>query len=108
MFLSGTLLNALAVVIGTTLGVLLGDRIPERLRASLTDALGLFTVVIGISLALPLFTDPAFRPGDDLAVMGALLLGVVIGHALRITERLDALGLWFQQRLSREGRSGRV
>ncbi len=108
MFLSGTILNVVTVLIGTTVGVLVGVRMPERLRSSLTDGLGIFTTVIGISLALKLFTDPAVQPGDDLAVLGALLAGVLVGHLLRITERLDALGAWFQRRFSSAGRRSSI
>ena len=36
MFLSGTLLNIATVLIGTTLGLLVGRRMPERMQQSLT------------------------------------------------------------------------
>jgi uncharacterized membrane protein YqgA involved in biofilm formation len=100
MFLSGTLLNAVAVLIGTTLGLLAGARMPERMQRSLTDGLGLFTLVIGLAMALRIFTDQTVQPGDDLAILGALLLGVAAGELLRISDGLDALGAWFQRRLS--------
>ena len=108
MFLSGTLLNVAAVFVGTTIGLLLGARLPGRVHESLTDGLGLFTIVIGASMALAVFTEPAARPGDELAVLGALLAGVLIGELLRLSDRLDALGAWFQQRLSRDDRPSRI
>jgi uncharacterized protein len=108
MFLSGTLLNAFTVLLGTTVGVVVGGRMPERLRSSLTDALGLFTVLIGANMALPLFNDQALHTGDDLAVLGALLVGVLAGHLLGISDRLDALGAWFQRRLSAPDRPSRI
>jgi uncharacterized membrane protein YqgA involved in biofilm formation len=108
MFLTGTLLNAFTVVIGTTVGVLVGEPLSEPQRTSLTDVLGLFVVLIGVNLALRVFGDPALGPGDDLAVLGALIVGVICGHLLRLTERLDALGEWFQRRLSTPDRPSRV
>src|SRR4051794_26225612 len=108
MFLTGTLLNAFTVVLGATVGVLVGERLSERLRTGLTDVLGLFVLLIGINLALKLFSDPALGAGDDLAVLGALVLGVICGHLLRLTERLDALGAWFQQRLSTPDQPSRI
>jgi uncharacterized membrane protein YqgA involved in biofilm formation len=108
VFLSGTLLNVATVVIGTTIGVLAGARLSPRLRASLTDGIGIFVLVIGASLALHLFSDPLLKPGDDLAVLGALLAGVLVGHLLRITERLDAVGAWFEKRLASPDRPSRV
>jgi uncharacterized membrane protein YqgA involved in biofilm formation len=108
MFLSGTLLNAAAVLIGTTLGLLAGARMPERMQRSLTDGLGLFTLVIGLAMALRIFTDQTVQPGDDLAILGALLLGVAVGELLRISDGLDALGAWFQRRLSRGAAPSRI
>ncbi|MGH2356673.1 MAG: DUF554 domain-containing protein [Candidatus Limnocylindria bacterium] len=101
MFLTGTLLNVATVMIGTTLGLAAGARIPRRLQESLTTGLGFFTVVFGLSMALRLFTDPAVQPGDDLALLAALLLGVAAGELLRLHDGLEALGAWFQRRLAR-------
>ncbi len=108
MFLSGTLLNIATVLIGTTLGLLIGRRMPERMQQSLTAGLGLFTLAIGLSMALRIFNDPIVQPGDDLAILAALLLGVAGGEMLRLSDRLDALGGWFQRRLSRGERPSRI
>lgn len=108
MFLSGTLLNVVAVLLGTSVGLLVGSRMPARLQSTLTDGLGIFTIVIGLALALSLFTDPNTPVGDDLAILAALLAGAVIGELLRLTERLDALGEWFQRRLSRGEHPSRI
>ncbi len=110
MFLTGTLLNVATVLIGTLIGLLLGARMPARMQASLTTGLGLFTLLIGLSMGLRIFTDSAARPGDDLAVLGALLLGVAIGEILRLHDRLEWLGAWFQRRLAAPdgGRPSRI
>jgi uncharacterized protein len=108
MFLSGTLLNIATVLIGTTLGLLVGRRMPERMQQSLTAGLGLFTLAIGLSMALRIFNDPIVQPGDDLAILAALLLGVAAGELLRLSDGLDALGAWFQRRLSRDERPSRI
>jgi uncharacterized membrane protein YqgA involved in biofilm formation len=101
MFLTGTLLNVATVLAGTLVGLLVGSRMPARMQSSLTTGLGLFTVLIGLSMGLRIFSDPAAQPGDDLAVLGALLLGVVVGELLRLHDGIEALGAWFQERLSR-------
>jgi uncharacterized protein len=106
VFLSGTLLNVATVLIGTTIGLLVGGRMPARMQEALSTGLGLFTLVLGLSMALGIFTDPAARPGDDLAMLGAILLGVAIGELLRIQDWLEALGAWFQRRLSRPAAGG--
>ena len=108
MFLTGTLLNVAAVLVGTTLGVLAGSRIPTRMAGTLTTGLGLFTALIGLSMGLRAFTDPAVQAGDELAVLGALLAGAVVGELLRLDDGIEALGAWFQRRLAREGSASRV
>ena len=110
MFLSGTLLNVATVLIGTTIGLLAGSRVPRRVHESLTTGVGFFTVVLGVSMALRIFTDPAALPGHDLAVLSALLVGVAAGELLRLHDGLEWLGAWFQRRLARgdEDRPSRV
>ncbi|MEP6679909.1 MAG: DUF554 domain-containing protein [Chloroflexota bacterium] len=108
MFLTGTLLNVATVLIGTTAGLLLGARLPPRMQESLTSGLGLFTLLIGVAMGLRIFTDPAARPGDELTVLAALLLGVALGELLRLHDGLQALGGWFQRRLSRGDRGSRI
>jgi uncharacterized protein len=108
MFLTGTLLNVATVLIGTTLGLLAGARVPQRMQQSLTTALGFFTILIALSMALPIFTSDVVRPGDDLAVLGGLLGGVVVGELLRLHDGLEALGGWFQRRLARDGEPSRI
>jgi uncharacterized membrane protein YqgA involved in biofilm formation len=100
MFLTGTLLNVATVLAGTLVGVLVGARMPERVRTGLTTGLGMFTALLGIGMGLRIFSAPA-KPGDDLAVLAALLLGVAIGELARLHDGLESLGAWFQRRLAR-------
>lgn len=108
MFLTGTLLNVATVLIGTLLGVLVGARMPARMQESLTTGLGFFTTVLGVSMALRIFTDPAVRPGDDLAILAALLLGVTVGEVMKLHDGLEAIGAWFQRRLAGADRPSRI
>lgn len=106
--LSGTILNAVAVAIGTTVGVVAASRVSARLQDSLTTGLGLFTLVLAVSMGLQIFSDPTARTEDSLAVLGGLLLGVAVGEWFRLHDRLEALGGWFQRRLSKDERPSRI
>jgi uncharacterized membrane protein YqgA involved in biofilm formation len=108
VFLTGTLLNVFAVLVGTTIGLLAGSRVPPRMQESLVTGLGLFTLVIGLAMTLPIFIGGQARPGDELAVLAGLLSGVVVGELLRLHDGLEALGAWFQRRLARGGESSRI
>lgn len=101
----GTIINVVAVLLGATAGVLVGHRLPERTRSTITDALGLVTAVIG-ALNLMALGDDAFADavGEDwtlLVVLGALVIGGIMGSLLNIEMRLEALGGWLQTTLSR-------
>jgi hypothetical protein len=108
VFLSGTLLNVATVLLGTLVGLALGARIPRRMQESLVIGLGFFTVLIAVSMGLQVFTAGEARPGDDLAVLASVLLGVAIGEILRLHDGLEWLGAWFQRRLARGERPSRI
>jgi uncharacterized membrane protein YqgA involved in biofilm formation len=50
-----------AIAAGASVGTLLGDRLPQRLRDTLVAALGLFTLALGIQQALAAFGDELAR-----------------------------------------------
>ncbi|MBC7374210.1 MAG: DUF554 domain-containing protein [Frankiales bacterium] len=102
---AGTILNMATILAGSGLGVLLGHRLPERTRTTVTDALGLVTLVIG-ALNVASLSDAAFASavgasGTLLVVLGALIVGGITGSLLRLEDRLEASGAWLQRRLSR-------
>ena len=72
------MLNVAAIAVGASVGTLLGDRLPERLRDTLVAALGLFTLVLGVQQALAAFGDTlagVVGRSAPLLVLGALLAG---------------------------------
>ena len=106
----GTVVNVATVLVGSVLGVLVGHRLSHRTRDLVTDALGLVTLLIAISGALTVSDDVlSDAVGDSapiLIVLGAMLIGGIIGSLLRIEQRLEDFGGWLQRRFDRgEGRS---
>jgi uncharacterized protein len=101
----GTAINVAAVLIGSSLGLLLGARLPTRTRDTVTDALGLLTLLIGALSAAEVMSDPlAASVGSSapvLIVLGALLLGGIAGSLLDIEARLESFGGWLRTRLAR-------
>ena len=92
---NGTLLNALTVLIGGTIGSLVGNRLPQRIHEALFGVLGLFTVLIGLMGAL--------TTKNPLIVLGSLLLGTIVGEIINIEAGLERAGEWLQKRLARTG-----
>jgi uncharacterized protein len=104
--MTGTLLNVATIVAGAGLGVALGARIPDRMRTTITDLLGVFVLVLGLSDALttfgPILTD-GLGSGAVLLVLGSLLVGGVVGELLDLEDRLERLGTWLRDRTVRRG-----
>lgn len=102
---AGTALNVLTVLVGGSLGLLLGARLPERVRLVAMDALGLGTLAIAVLSVLdvtaPELADAVGR-GAALVVIGAALLGGIVGSLLRIEERLEQVGHRLRALLLRE------
>jgi uncharacterized membrane protein YqgA involved in biofilm formation len=101
----GTLLNVSTIVVGAALGVALGGRIPDRMRTTITDVLGIFVLALGVSDALTSFGSALTADlgrAAVLVVIGSLLVGGIIGEALDIEGRLEQLGTWLRDRVTRD------
>lgn len=105
----GTLINVIAILVGASLGVLVGHRLPERTSRVVTDSLGLVVLVIGAMNIMSLndvdFVE-AVGPGVGLLVLvGALVIGGVTGSLLNIEARLEQFGTWLQSSARRRSTS---
>jgi len=85
------------VLAGTLVGTLLGARLPEGLQRRVLAGLGLVTLVLGVDYAL------VWRETNPLIVLGAVLIGGIVGEAVGIERRLESLGDAIQRRLGGEG-----
>ena len=102
---AGTVLNVATVLVGSGVGVVLGDRLQKRARDVITDGLGLVTLLIAALNAAAVrnddFADAVGASGTVLVVLGSVVLGGLVGALLRLEERLESFGGWLQQRLTR-------
>src|SRR6195952_2304300 len=92
----GTGVNVVTVLAGTSVGVLVGHRLPERTRKVVTDGLGLVTLLIAGTSAAHVtdhaLSDAVGSSAPMLVVLGAVLVGGIVGSLLRIEDRLEAFG----------------
>ena len=91
--MTGTLINASAVIVGGTLGTLLGERLPPRIREIVVQGIGLVTLAVGMSMVLE--TD------SFLVVLGSVLVGGILGEWWQLERRLDDAADWLQARVAR-------
>jgi uncharacterized membrane protein YqgA involved in biofilm formation len=90
--MTGTIINVIAVLLGSALGLFFGARLPERLKSTVIAGLGLFTAAIGVQMFL--------ETKNPLIVLGALLAGALLGEWVRIEDGLQGLGRVLEARIS--------
>jgi uncharacterized protein len=104
---AGTITNVVAVLVGSGLGMLIGHRLPARVRSTVTTALGLVTLLIAADaaadVAAPELVDAVGTAAPTLVVLGSLVLGGIVGSLLKLEARLERFGGWMQARLSPSG-----
>ena len=88
----GAVINAIAILVGGTLGLLLRGRLNESFSKNIMRAIGLCVCIIGISGGLG---------GDIMLMVTSLALGAFVGELLRIDENLNNLGLYVQNKFNR-------
>lgn len=91
----GTIVNVLAIVIGSGIGMLCKGGLKERFQQVLMQACGLATMFIGMAGAFEMiFTveDGRIQSGSTMLVVISLVLGGLIGEAINIEKGLDRLG----------------
>lgn len=99
---TGTLINVAAILVGAGVGVALGGRLADRVRGTITDVLGLFVVVLGLSDALTTFGPhlaETLGRVSVLVILGSLLIGGTLGELVDLEARLAAVGMWLRHRV---------
>ncbi len=116
--LSGTIVNVATVTVGSLIGLAVSGGLPERYRVIVLQCLGLVTVTLGVDAGVlqfaqavaqykPLMNEPStYGARLAMVVIGSLLIGAVIGTALRLQERIESLGGWIHRRFT-SGDGGR-
>ena len=103
----GTIVNIFAVLAGGFIGLLLKGGMKERYQEGVVKAMGLSTIFIGASGALPgmLVTDGSSLTGvsihETLAMILAMALGTFLGEVIDFDGKLERLGAWLKAKATR-------
>jgi len=96
--MTGTFINVAAILIGGTIGLIFGSRIPERFKNTVIAGMGLFTAAMGLQMF--------FKSSNQLIVLGALIIGAMLGEWIGIEDWLQTLGQSLEKRFSRDAETG--
>jgi uncharacterized membrane protein YqgA involved in biofilm formation len=89
----GTAINVVAVLVGGGLGTLVGTRLPPGMQQTAMQAIGLFTLLIGVT--------NFFEVENPLVPLVSVIVGLLIGEILGIDASLKRLGYYLQERFSK-------
>jgi uncharacterized membrane protein YqgA involved in biofilm formation len=95
--MKGTLVNTATVILGSSVGLLIGARVPERIKTIVMHALGLATLLIGFKMA--------FKTENILLIIGSLAIGGIIGEILKLEEGLERVGDFIKRKVKSESGS---
>ena len=79
----GTFVNVGAVILGSIIGIILRKKLPEKLTTIAFQAIGLFTIFLGITMA--------FKTEHYLILIFSLIMGSIIGQLLDIDAWLNRI-----------------
>ena len=96
----GVLVNTVAVIMGSLIGILFNKGIPEKLSSSITVGLGLATMFVGISGAL--------EGKNILIVILSIAIGAIIGTCLDIDKQLNRFGSFVENKFSHGNKKNSV
>ena len=95
----GTLINTLTVICGGGLGLIIGHRIPERMRVTVVQVIGLVTVALGLS--------DVMKTHNIVFPLVGMVIGGLIGEIIGIEERLIKIGEVLKNRFAPEDSDNR-
>jgi uncharacterized membrane protein YqgA involved in biofilm formation len=91
--MTGTIINVAAIILGSLIGILFGARLPDKLKSTIIAGMGIFLVGMGIQMFL--------KTENSLIVLGAILIGTLLGEWWRIEDGLQKFGEFLERKFSR-------
>ena len=89
----GTLINTATVLVGGTVGIAMGNKIPDRVRTIVVQVIGMLTIGLGLSDLL--------KTHNMVFPLLGMVFGAVIGEILRIEDRLEGTGEIIRKRFAK-------
>ncbi|MBP0963105.1 MAG: DUF554 domain-containing protein, partial [Oscillospiraceae bacterium] len=105
--MTGTLVNAAAIIAGTLIGLLVKKGLPDDKEKAIMKIMGLAVMVIGINGVISsMFTvgaDGTLSSSGELLMVVSLIIGTIAGEYLNIDEHLNRFGQRIEEKTKAEG-----
>ncbi len=88
--MQGTLINAGAIILGSIIGLIIHSKLPERITTITFQGIGLFTIVLGVSMAM--------KTSNFLIMIVSIVSGSVIGEFLDLESAIDRFSEWIKNK----------
>lgn len=98
----GTIINVAAILVGATAGILIKGGLSKRFEDTVTSAIGLCTIFIGISGAVSGMLKVAgtgLETRDTMVMIISLIMGALIGEWIDVEKRLETVGEWCKSKI---------
>lgn len=92
MILLGSLVNGIAIIIGSLLGAILRN-ISEKMKDTVTKGIGLGVLVLGVQMA--------FKTSSFIIILISLCLGAMLGELLGLEDKMNQFGLFLEKRYAK-------
>jgi Uncharacterized membrane protein, possible Na+ channel or pump len=89
----GTIVNTVAIILGSLIGLLFGQALPEKMKKTVIQGIGLSVLLIGGNMSI--------QTKNSLIVIASLVIGGILGEWIDIELRLQHLGEWLENKLSK-------
>ncbi|MCX8170961.1 MAG: DUF554 domain-containing protein [Candidatus Bathyarchaeota archaeon] len=90
--MQGTLVNAVSVIAGSLIGIVLRGKFPDRVKSIVFQGIGLVTLFIGFQMAL--------KTSNLIILFFSMLIGAVVGEALNIEGHIEGFGNFVKSKFS--------
>ncbi|MGC6770249.1 DUF554 domain-containing protein [Enterococcus sp. LJL51] len=94
MILLGSIVNALAIIIGSFSGAVLRN-LREETKDTVTKGIGLGVIALGLQMS--------FKANSFILILISLCLGAMMGEFFRIEDRMNTFGLYLEKRFAKPG-----
>jgi uncharacterized protein len=89
--MTGTLINAGAILVGSTIGLVFHSKLPKKITTIVFQAIGLFTMFLGFTMAS--------KTSNYLILIFGLVIGAISGEWINIEKHINRMGDYFKGKL---------